>query len=195
MNLLNNALIFTLKALLDFLTILFLLRFYFQLIKIPFQNQMGQLVVALTNFAVKPARRIIPSFGKFDLATFLLAFLSQILLALATILLSTSPWLSMGAKVLAAILVMATFSISSLIIMGFIAGVLLFCILGWVHPYSPAMPFLQQFSDPVLRSFRKITPLIANLDLSPFVFTIVAQLLLYILDSIEPRILANLLLM
>lgn len=191
---LNNALIFILKALLDFLTILFLLRFYFQLIKIPFQNQMGQLVVALTNFAVKPARRVIPSLGKFDLATLMLAFVTQALLALAILWLESSPWLLMGSKILMAIIIIATFSIFSLVIMGFIGGVLLYCILGWVHPYSPAMPFLQQFSNPVLRSFRKITPLIANLDLSPFIFTIVAQLLLYILDLVEPRVLANLLL-
>lgn len=192
---LNNALIFILKALLDFLTILFLLRFYFQLIKIPFQNQMGQLVVALTNFAIKPARRIIPSFGKFDLATLMLALITQALLALAILWLESSPWLNMGSKILVAVIIIATFSILSLVIMGFIAGVLLYCILGWVHPYSPAMPFLQQFSNPVLRSFRKITPLIANLDLSPFIFAIVAQLLLYILNLVEPRVLANLLLM
>jgi YggT family protein len=195
MNLLNNALIFILKALLDFLTVLFLLRFYFQLIKMPFQNQMGQLVVALTNFAVKPARRIVPSIGKIDLATLLLAFLAQALLALAVLWLESSAWFAALSKLLVAITIIAAFSIISLVIMGFIGGVLLYCILGWVHPYSPAMPFLQQFSNPVLRSFRKITPVIANLDLSPFAFIIVAQLLLYILNLVEPRVLTNLLLM
>jgi len=60
----NNAILFLLEAILGLLSIAFLLRFYFQLTKVSFQNQFAQLIVTVTNFAVKPLRRVIPGLGK-----------------------------------------------------------------------------------------------------------------------------------
>src|SRR5258708_39468084 len=54
-----------------------LLRFYMQALRAPFRNPVGQLVTALTNWIVLPARRVIPGLMGFDLATFLLAWLAQ----------------------------------------------------------------------------------------------------------------------
>lgn len=192
MHLLNNALIFLLQTLLNFLTMLFLLRLYFQLIKISFQSPFGQLVVSLTNFAVKPARRIVPSIGKWDMATLLLAFIAQWLLAAAVLWLQSSPSFSVGTNTLLLITANALLGLFTLIVFGFIATVLLHCILSWVHPYSPAMPFLAQFTNPVMRYFRKWIPLVGNVDLSPIVFIVVAQLLLYLLSALEQQLHANL---
>src|SRR5258706_9138864 len=50
-----------------------LLRFYMQVLRAPFRNPVGQLVTALTNWIVLPARRVIPGLMGIDLATFLLA--------------------------------------------------------------------------------------------------------------------------
>ena len=75
MTLLSNALLFLIKTVLNLLTLVFLLRFYFQLLTVPFQNQAAQMVVSLTNFAVKPVRKIIPSLGKLDVSTLLLGYL------------------------------------------------------------------------------------------------------------------------
>lgn len=194
MSLLSNLLIFILKAVLDFLTVLFLLRFYFQIVKIPFQNPVGQMVMALTDFAVKPARRLISSIRGIDVATLLLAILTQLVLAVMILWLQSSFALG-GSKLVLATLIMALSSILSLVVMGFIGAVLLYVILSWVHPYSPAMPFLQQFSHPVLRYFKKWIPLIGNIDLSPLVFVLVAQLLLFLVESAEKNLLASLLMM
>src|SRR5437879_13572195 len=54
-----------------------LLRCYMQALRAPFRNPVGQLVTALTNWIVLPARRFIPGLMGFDLATFLLAWLAQ----------------------------------------------------------------------------------------------------------------------
>jgi len=191
--LLSNALIFLLQTLLNFLTVLFLLRLYFQLIRISFQSPFGQLVVSLTNFAVKPARRILPSIGKWDVATLLLAFTTQWLLAAAVLWLKLSPLLSIGSSsALLAITGSAIIGLCTLIIFGFVAAVLLHSILSWVHPYSPAMPFLAQFTNPIMRHFRKWVPLVGNVDLSPLVFIVVAQFLLYLLNALEQTLHANL---
>jgi len=46
----------------------------------PFRNPLGQFVTALTNWLVLPARRLIPGMFGLDLASFLLAWLTQTLL-------------------------------------------------------------------------------------------------------------------
>ena len=66
---LSNAVLFLLEAVLNLLTLAFLLRFYFQLTRVSFQQPAAQAIVTLTNFAVKPVRKIIPSIAQFDLST------------------------------------------------------------------------------------------------------------------------------
>ena len=44
-------------------TYAFLLRFAMQWLRAPFRNPLGQAVIALTDWAVKPVRRVLPGFG------------------------------------------------------------------------------------------------------------------------------------
>ena len=76
----STALHFLLNTIFNLLTLLFLLRFFLQLFKAPFNNPLAYMVVSLTDFAVKPARRLIPSWGKIDLSTLVLALITQLLL-------------------------------------------------------------------------------------------------------------------
>ncbi|MGB4811503.1 MAG: YggT family protein [Methylophilaceae bacterium] len=178
----------------NFITGLFLLRFYFQLVKIPFQHPLGQLVVQLTNFVVKPARRILPSFGKLDTATLLLALIAQWLLAAAIFWNGPMHALGYGSSALLAITATSIFGILNISITGFIIAVLLHVILSWVHPDSPVMPLLHQFTNPVMRYFRKCVPLVGNVDLSPLAFTAGAQFLLYMLSGLQQHLLSYLIL-
>ncbi|MEK9826500.1 MAG: YggT family protein, partial [Methylotenera sp.] len=73
------------------MTFAFLLRFYFQLTRASFQNPFAQLVVTLTNFAVSPLRRMLPSLGKIDISTLLLAYKTQLLLHFFGLLLKGFP--------------------------------------------------------------------------------------------------------
>ena len=75
----SNALIFLLNTLLDFLTIAFLLRFLLQWARAAQRNQITDFLNALTNWAVRPARRIVPGWGGLDLSTLVLAWLVQFL--------------------------------------------------------------------------------------------------------------------
>lgn len=190
---LNNALIFLLQALLSFLTVAFLLRFYFQLTKTSFQNQAGQVIMTLTNFAVKPMRRIIPSIGKFDIATLLLALITQLFLAIVTQALRHSP-LIMGNQFWLVMFVVALIGIASLSITILMYAVLLQVILSWVHPHSPVTPILNKLTNPVLRHFKKWIPLVGNVDFSPLAFMLLAQLLLtQVLLPLENNLRATLL--
>lgn len=178
MTLLSNALLFLVKTVLDLLTLLFLLRFYFQLLKVPFQNQAAQIVVTLTNFAVKPVRKVIPSLGKIDISTLLLAYLCQFLLTVFTLWLSDYPLFIVGSGIWLKIFAIAFLGIISISIAIFLYAVLIQAVLSWINPYTPIAPVLNKLTNPILNFLRKFIPAAGNIDLTPLAFIITAQLLL-----------------
>jgi YggT family protein len=190
---LKNALIFLLQAILGLMVLLFLLRFYFQLTKVSFQQQAAQIIVTLTNFAVKPVRRIVPSVKQIDLSTLLLAYLTQLILTFATLWLKGFPLLIAGSHVWLTLLLIALLGIINMSISIFMYAVLIQAVLSWVNPYTPIAPVLDKLTYPVLKTLRKFIPTAGNIDLSPLVFIIAAQLLLTtILIPIENSLFNNL---
>ena len=174
----NNIVLFLLEAILGLLSIAFLLRFYFQLTKASFQNQFAQLIVSVTNFAVKPLRRVIPGLGKFDISTLLLAYITQAILSFLTLLINGFPVFVAGDTVWLVILGLALIDIASISISIFLYAVLIQAVLSWINPHTPIAPTLNSLTYPVLRSLRKYIPPAGNFDLSPLIFIIMAQLLL-----------------
>lgn len=190
---LNNAILFLLQAVLGLLTFAFLLRFYFQLTKASFQNPFAQMIVTLTNFAVKPLRRVVPSLLKLDLSTLILAFLTQLILTLSTLWLKGFPVLVAGDKVWLIILCVGFIGVINSSLTIFLYAVLLQAILSWINPHTPIAPILDSLTYPVLKYLRKYIPPAANFDLSPLVFILAAQLLLTtVLIPLENNLLAAL---
>ena len=189
----NNILLFLLDAVFGIMTFAFLLRFYFQLTKASFQNPFAQLVVTLTNFAVTPLRRVLPSLGKLDITTLLLAYKTQLLLYLLSLLLKGFPLFVAGAQVWLVILGLALLGVISVSISIFMYAVLIQAVLSWVNPHTPIAPTLNSLTYPVLRLFRKYIPPACQFDLSPLVFIILAQLVLTtILLPLQNTLLASL---
>ena len=60
-----------------------LLRFAMQVLRAPFRNPLGQAVIALTDWIVKPLRRVLPGYKGIDWASLLATFLFQFLWLLA----------------------------------------------------------------------------------------------------------------
>lgn len=180
---LNNALLFLLQTVLDIFTLLFLLRFYFQVTRVSFQNQAAQMVVSLTNFAVLPMRRVMKlvrnlGVAKFDLSTLLLAYITQLLLTVLSLWLKDFPLLIAGNSVWPTILALALLGIISMSVTIFLYAVLIQAILSWVNPHTPIAPVLNNLTHPILCLLRKHIPPAGNVDLSPLIFMIAAQLLL-----------------
>ena len=76
---LTDTLRFLVGTLANFFTLVLLLRFYFQLARVPFNHPLAQFTVALTNFVVLPTRRFVPSIGGWDTSTLVLAWLTELL--------------------------------------------------------------------------------------------------------------------
>src|ERR1700733_13516540 len=80
---LTQALRFLIDTVFGFIVYAALLRFIMQWLRAPFKNPLGQAVAALTNWAVKPLRKVLPGFGGYDWASLFVAWLGQVLWLLA----------------------------------------------------------------------------------------------------------------
>lgn len=175
---LTQAVIFLLDTVASAFLAVLLLRFYLQLLRVPYGNPLSQFVVALTDFVVRPVRRIVPSLYGLDTATLLVAWgLQWVLLVLIEALLGL-PLLRGGVLTfvgfgLAAAVELLRMSLYLLMLV----QVLLF-VVSLVNPYSPYMGVLEALSGPFTRFVRRFVPPIANVDLSPMIILIVCQLLL-----------------
>jgi YggT family protein len=179
----TDALLFLLNTLLGLFTLAVLLRFYLQLTGAPFQNPASQMVVALTNFIVKPLRRVIPGWRNLDLSTLLLAYVSQSLLQLAILWLRDFPMFVAGHAVWVVIFGMALVGILKLTIYIFLYAVLIQAILSWFNPYTAMAPVLDALTGPLLKPLRRIIPTASGIDLTPLIVFIGAELLLIMLIS------------
>lgn len=175
---LSQTLIFLVVTLGDLFALALLLRFMLQMLRAPARNPFSQFVAALTDFVVRPARRVIPGLGGFDLATLALAWLTEmaqfgIVLGLKGYALGSAP-----AIALLALGSLAAIQIARLAVYVVMVAVVVQAVLSWVNPYSPLAPLLTSVTRPFLRPFQKLVPMIANVDLSPLCVLIVCQLLL-----------------
>ena len=171
-----NAISFLLSTLLNLLSILFLLRFYMQLVRAPFQNQIGQMVMTLTDFAVKPLRKIIPSLKKIDLSTLVLAIATQFILRVGLLYLSQFPLAVAGETVWINVFGLALLSTLRLMVDILFYSLLLQAILSWVNPLSAAAPLLNLMTNPILKPIRRFVPIANGIDFSSFVAMILLQM-------------------
>ena len=71
-----QAAIFLITTIGGLFTLALLLRFVLQILRAPARNQLSEFLAVVTDFVVRPARRVIPGLWGIDLATLTLAWLS-----------------------------------------------------------------------------------------------------------------------
>ena len=176
-----EALLFLANALVGFFSTLFLLRFMMQALRVSFGGQLGGFVMALTNWAVKPLRRIIPGIGGFDWASLFAALMLQLLLAGLLIGAAGQP---LVADNLTLGLMVGWFAVRSLLRLAvyiLIGALILQAVLSWINPYSPLAAPIYQLTRPLLDPIRRILPSISGIDLSPLVAILLLQVVLMFL--------------
>lgn len=159
-----------------------LLRFYLQLVRAPYRNPLSHFLNALTDFLVKPARRVIPGLWGLDLASLVLAWTCEVLL-LVVLLMMYGAERGMGAggmgvAVYLAIFVLALVKLLKTSVYIVMVAVIIQALLSWFNPYSPAAPLLNSLVQPFLRPLRKRIPPVGGVDLTPLVLIVVLQLIL-----------------
>ncbi len=178
-----------LEAVFGFFTLVLLGRFYMQWARISFRNQIGQFVVALTDWVVLPARRLIPGLLGLDMATLAIAWLTQSLLVAIEFLLRVGASdRGVGAAVLV-ILVVGLFETLRTLVYLVFGIVIVSAVLSWVSPYSPVAPVVNAMSRPFLRPLQRVLPTVANIDLSPLVLLLILQIVLMLLAHLRAGVL------
>jgi YggT family protein len=167
---------FVIKTVSDLFVLVLLLRFYLQVAHAPFRHPLCQFTMAVTNFVVLPARKVIPSFKIYDMATLFVGWV--IGLATNALILALNPlpysfvapqtWLA-----LALLSVLYLFKQSLYLLMG---AVIVQAAMSWINPYNPLAPILDALTRPYLRPFRRAK--VGGVDLSPIILFLIIQIIL-----------------
>jgi YggT family protein len=157
-----------------------LLRFFMQWSRTAYAHPFSRFVMAVTDFAVRPLRRIVPGLRGYDLASLVAAWLAAILLLGGLDLLGVRPLPDASSPTLTgvAIVLLAALHVVRMALYLIMGLVFIQAIMSWVSPGSPAMFLLESLTRPFLRPLQGRLPLLGGIDLSPLVVFVVCQLLL-----------------
>ena len=170
------------RSVAEFFSTLLLIRFFMQLFRVPFSNPVGTLAVQLTNWLVLPLRRVLPGVFGLDLSSLLPAYLIEVLVIAVIFSISGGVGFpSFAASWVALVLIQGALSLLRTSLYLLIGLLIVQAILSWINPYSPAIRLVNQVTDVFLRPIRRFIPPIANIDLSPLIAILLAQVLLIFL--------------
>jgi len=162
-----SAIEFILSTVLYLYAVIMALRFVMQTVRADYYNPLAQFVVAATDPLLKPARRVIPSIGRYDTASLLLCFGVLLLKFLVVIA------LGMGAAKISAIALLPVTLVEmiDLFFNIFIYALFIQAILSWFPGAqgNPATSLLNSITQPVLAPVRQFVPPLGGFDLSVLV--------------------------
>jgi YggT family protein len=160
-----------------------LLRAYMNRLRINMSAQPGYFVMAVTDWLIKPMRRMLPKTlaqSRLDWAS----LLSALVLALAYALLWAGLFVTVASADLGLLPGLLLFAVKMLLRVALQLAffvVLVFAIVSWLQPGSPIYALLGRLADPLLAPFRRIVPVVGGLDLSALVLLLLLQIGLMVL--------------
>jgi YggT family protein len=177
-----QALYFIVKTLTQLFLLLLLLRFWLPWLRADFRNPVAQGILRITSPLIVPLRRLLPSIGRLDTATVLLAFVVQFLAVVLLLAIMNR----MADPFTIAVVSLIELTILSLNLFFFV--ILIRIILSWVSPnnYNPITALLTTISEPILRPFRRLIPPIGGLDISPIFAIVLLQAVVIFLRTLKP---------
>jgi len=190
---LAQILLFVVDSVCGFFSLALLARFALQWARAPFRNPIGQFVVAVTDWMVRPLRRVVPGLFGLDLASLLLAWLWQV----------AYQGLALGfSGLLVAVSVAPTFLVAALALLEVLrlgiylvfAAVLVAAVFSWVNPYAPMAAVFDQLTRPLLQPFRRFIPPVGGVDLSPLALLLLLQIALFVIAGLRNGLLPTMLL-
>jgi YggT family protein len=172
----TEALRFLINTVFGLIVYTALLRFMMQWLRAPFRNPLGQAVMALTDWAVKPLRRVLPGRGGYDWASLVVAWAGQVLWLGALAAMGAATFSGVLAGLVAALALVELVKVALWIMIG---AIFIQAILSWVAPDGPLAGVLNALTFRVLAPIRRLLPpLGGTLDLSPLIAIVLAQLVL-----------------
>ena len=175
----SQAVAFVLDTIFNLFIMAVLVRFWMQVVRAPVRNPIAQFTIALTDFAVKPLRRVVPGVFRLDMASLLVAWFAEFILQVLLLLVMGAS-IADNPGVLSVLLFLALVKLVRLSIYVFMGAIIIGAVLSWVASYHPVAPFFDALSRPFLGPIRRGIPTIGGVDISPVVALIALQLILMI---------------
>lgn len=154
-----------------------LLRFWMQVVRVRPMASLAQFVFALTDWLVRPLRRVLPGVAGYDWASMIGALLVALLATLIEVALS-------GQLNAQAIIFLSLLRLVTWVFYGFTGLLLLGAVFSWINPQAPMAPFIQALNEPLLKPLRRVVPMIGSIDLSPLVAFVLLRIALQLVTSL-----------
>lgn len=168
----GDPVLFLVRTLFELVIFVVMVRYFMQLFQANFFNPITQSLVKLTNPILNPLRGVLPKSRRHDFASLLVT------LVLIVLMVWVLGLMSVGRVPVAALIVNSLYFIFLLVTDLFFWTILLRAIASWVgNSRSPAVAFLEDLTDPILRPVQKILPPLSGIDLSPLAVLIGIQVL------------------
>lgn len=154
-----------------------LLRFWMQVVRVRPPAAIAQFIFQLSDWMVKPLRRLLPGVGGYDWAS-LIGALVVILFAVAIDLAVMSRFVPQY------LILLSLLRFCEWVFYGFMGLIIIEAIFSWVNPHAPLEPFVHALNDPLLRPLRRVIPLVGSIDLSPLVALILLRIGLQLVSTV-----------
>ncbi|MDD2739358.1 MAG: YggT family protein [Methylomonas lenta] len=171
-NYVTDPLVFLIDTLCSLYILAVMLRFLLQWTQADFYNPISQFLVKITHPPLRIIRRFVPSVGRIDSSTLLLALVLQILANFAILAVK-----GMSISILALVILSFT-DLLKMVLDIFVYAIFAGAILSWFAPgsYGGASSLLYNLTDPLLNVCRRVMPNLGGIDLSPLAALVLLQL-------------------
>ena len=168
-----NASVFLVQTFFGLYLILVLVRFLMQVSRADYYNPICQVVVKLTDPAIKPFNKVLPRILGIDFATLIVALLIQVV-AISLVMLLTGNLIFHPTYIGWALV-----GLASMILDIYFFALIAMVIGSWIVPHSnhPAMSLIIQLTDPICAPARKLLPPMGGLDFSIILVFVVITLI------------------
>jgi YggT family protein len=160
-----EAIRYIVDTLLWLLTLAFVLRLLFQLVRADFRDPIADAIVRVTNWLIMPLRRLLPPIGRVDSATVVAVLLAA---AARTFVMMAMAGAGVGLGDLMVFLRVTLLNLADMVLRIYLFAMLLYWLTGFISPggLGPGLRLLAQLCEPILKRVRRIIPPIGQIDFS-----------------------------
>jgi len=168
-----SAGVFLIQTFFGIYFILIMVRFLMQVSKVDYYNPLCQGIIKITNPAIKPLSKLIPTVRGIDFATLTAGFLVEMILIVLVM------WLKYDLLIYPIYIAWVLVIMFSVILKIYFFALIIMVIASWIAPYSthPAMTLIHQLTEPLCMPARKLLPPMGGIDFSIILVFVVITLI------------------
>jgi len=155
-----------------------LLRAWMQRLRIGGANPVGAFVMGLTDWIVRPLRRVVPGYARVDWASVIAGFILTLVAAAIDLAIRFGAFPPLDLWLIVSLIWFVKWALYLAQLMVLIAAVL-----SWINPFSPLLPIFDGLTRPMLGPIRRVLPA-GRIAFSPRIVLRLIQVALIVVNRI-----------